>query len=142
MRIPSFGTKVAVIGVLCVAGGAGAVSITPRNLEGHRSSLKAKLTLSDGTVRAVTLEGVGCPMGMCSRVKARESKNESLWLDALASIRGISPNAGAVTATFKFRDGTERRAAIMAANRVLFLQGHFGLTEKLDLGSVSKIDFE
>jgi len=73
MKMLSFGTCVAVIGVLCVAVGAGAVNIVPRSMEGHRSSLKAKLTLSNGTICTVTLEGVGCPLGMCSRVKsARE----------------------------------------------------------------------
>jgi hypothetical protein len=144
MKMLSIGTRVAVIGVLCIAGGAGAASIVPRNLtnlEGHQSSLKAKLTLSDGSVRSVTLEGVGCPLGMCSRVKAREQAN-SIWLDGLASIREISKTAGPLTATFKFRNGTERQASIIAVNRVLYVQDHFGHIEKLDLGSLSKIDFE
>jgi hypothetical protein len=143
MKLPPM-SRMALIGMLCVAG-AGAVSIAPRNLnnlEGHSSSLKATVTMADGTVRAITLEGVGCPLGMCSRVKAREGKTDGIWLDGVASIRGISRTAGPVTATFKFRDGKERQAAIIAVNRVLYVQGHFGFTEKIDLGSVNKIDFE
>ena len=136
-------SRMALIGVLCVAG-AGAASIAPRslsNLEGHHSSLRATLTMADGTVRAITLEGVGCPQDMCSRVKAREEAN-SIWLDGLAAVRGISQTAGPVTATFKFKDGRERQASIIAANRVLYVQRSFGFTEKIDLASVSKIDFE
>jgi hypothetical protein len=137
-------SRMVLIGVLCFAG-AGAASMAPgnlNNLEGHSSSLKATVTMADGTVRAVTLEGVGCPLGMCSRVKAREGKTAGIWLDGVASIRGISHAAGPVTATFKFRDGRERQAAIIAVNRVLYVKGRFGFTEKIDLGSVSKIDFE
>jgi len=136
-------SRMALIGVLCVLG-AGAASIAPQNLsnlEGHHSSLKANLTMSDGTVRAIKLEGVGCPQDMCSRVKAREQAN-SIWLDGLASVREISHTAGPVTAMFKFKDGTERQASIITANRVLYVQRSFGFTEKIDLASVSEIDFE
>jgi len=142
MKMLSFGMCVAVLGMLCVAGGASAVNIVPRNMEGHRSSLKARLTLSDGTVRTVTLEGVGCPLGMCSRVKVRANDTDSIWLDGLASVYGISHAPGPVTATFTFLDGTERRASVIVVNRMLYVQGHFGQTEKLDIGSLSKIDFE
>src|SRR5580693_4460212 len=102
-------SRIALIGVLCIAG-AGAASIAPlslSNLEGHHSSLRATLTMADGAVRVVKLEGVGCPQGMCSRVKAREQAN-SIWLDGLESVSGISNTAGPVTATFKFKNGTER----------------------------------
>ena len=137
-------SRMVLIGVLLCVVGAGAASIAPRslhNLEGHRSSLRATLTMADGTVRAIKLEGVGCPESMCSRVKARELAN-SIWLDGLASVRGISRTAGPVTATFKFKDGTERQASIVATNRVLYAQRPLGFTEKIDLGSVSEIDFE
>jgi hypothetical protein len=136
-------SRMAIVGVLCVAG-AGAASIAPRslsNLEGHHSSLRATLTMADGRVRAVKLEGVGCPQGMCSRVKAREQAN-SIWLDGLASVSGISHTTGPVTATFKFKNGMERQASIIAVNRVLYVQRPLGFTERIDLGSVSKIDFE
>jgi hypothetical protein len=66
----------------------------------------------------------------------------SIWLDGLKSVRGISHTPGPVMATFTFKDGTERQASIIAANRVLYVRKYFGLTEKLDLGNVSKIDFD
>jgi hypothetical protein len=136
-------SRMALIGVLCVAG-AGATSMVPRrlsSLEGHHSSLRVTLTMADGTVRAVKLEGVGCPQDMCSRVKAREQAN-SIWLDGLESVSGISHTAGPVSATLKFKNGTERQASIIAVNRVLYVQRPLGLIEKIDLGSVSRIDFE
>jgi hypothetical protein len=142
MKTFSLAARIVVVAIVCVA--AGAASIAPpglSNLEGHGSSLKATLTMANGTRRAVTLEGVGCPEGMCSRVKARELAN-SIWLDGLASVNGISRTAGPVTATFTFKNGVERQASIVATNRVLYVQRLFGFTEKIDLGSVSKIDFE
>jgi len=67
---------------------------------------------------------------------------DGLWLDGLASVREISHDPdGPVAATFKFRDGAERRESIVAANRILYVAGHFGLTEKLDLASLTEIDF-
>ena len=97
----------------------------------------------DGTTRSVTLRGVGCPSSMCSRVRARDIKADSLWLDGLASVREISHEAdGPVKAMFKFRDGAEREVSIVATNRVLYIASWFGLTEKLDLGRASKIAFE
>lgn len=136
-------SRLTLSGVLCVAG-TGAASIAPRSLsdlEGHHSSLRATLTMADGTVRAVTLEGVGCPESMCSRVKARE-QDKSIWLDGVASISEISHTAGPVTATFTFKNGTERQASIIAVNRVLYVQRPLGFTERVDLGSVRKVDFE
>ncbi len=142
MRMLSFGWRMALLAGLCLSGGIGVASLTPTALEGHQSSLRAAVTMMDGSTRKVTLEGVGCPSGMCSRVKARESKTDSIWLDGLASVRVLSHDAGPVAATFTFKDGTERQAAIMVVNRVLYVQGRFGRTEKLDLGSVTAIRFE
>ena len=128
---------------VCTIGGGGFASITSQDYEGHRSSLRATFTMVDGSTKIVTLEGVGCPTGVCSRVKAKESKAKSIWLDGVASVREISQNeAGPVTATFKFKDGTEHQASIIAVNRVLYVSGRFGRTEKLDLGTLSRIDFE
>lgn len=140
MKVLSLGSRVAVV---CLAGSAGFASKTPNDLEGHKSSLHARVTMADGTARTVTLRGVGCPISMCSRVRARNINAESVWLDGIASVREISHNAdGPVRAMFKFRDGAEREVSIVAANRVLYIAGWFGLAEKLDLGNVSKVDFE
>ena len=116
----------------------------PRGLEGRRSSLKSTITLADGTIRSVTLQGVGCRSGMCSRVRARSTNAESMWLDGLVSVSTISSGdaSGPVETILRFKDGAERHASIVSGNRVLYLQRYLGFTEKLDLGSLRRIDFE
>jgi hypothetical protein len=114
----------------------------PADFQGHRSSLRAAVTLSDGRVRTITLRGVGCTLAMCSRVRALDTNAESVWMDGLTSVRNISREADGVTAVLTFKDGSERRASIPAGNRVLYLAGRFGQTERLDLARVSRIEFE
>jgi hypothetical protein len=144
MKLLSLGTRIAAIRVVCLVGSAGVTSIPDVNYEeGRKSSLRATVIMADGTARTITLRGVGCPTSMCSRVRASDIQSDSLWLDGLASVREISHDAdGPVKVTFRFKDGAERQASIVEANRVLYVAGRLGLTEKLDLGSVSKINFE
>jgi hypothetical protein len=98
---------------------------------------------TDGTRRTITLRGVGCAYGLCSRVRAMDTDGESVWLDSLASLRDISSDTnGHVTAILQSRKGEERRASIVAGNRVLYLRGPDERTEKLDLASVIRLDFE
>ena len=79
---------------------------------------------------------------MCSRVRATDVKTESVWLDGLASVRDISHETeGPIRALFTFKDGSERHTSIVAGNRVLYVQGQFGRTEKLDLARLTRIDF-
>jgi hypothetical protein len=144
----SVASRIAAIAVVCLVGSTGVASPwwplpAVDNREGHRSSLRARVTMADGTARTITLQGVGCTEGICSRVRARDLKAENVWLDGLASIRAISDEAnGPVRAVLSFKNGTERQASIMTGNRVLYIDGRFGRTEKLDLGRVAKIDFE
>jgi hypothetical protein len=139
MKMP----RVVATGIVCLVATGGVAGITPHDDEGHRSSLRATVTMADGTARVVTLQGVGCAVSICSRVRAKDSKAYNVWLDGLASVREISHDVdGPVSAIFKFRDGTERQTSIVEANRVLYLEGGFGRTEKLDLASLTKIEFE
>ena len=132
-----------IVAVACLAPSRGVASITPHDDKGHRSALRATAIMTDGTTRALTLRGVGCPIAMCSRVRARDRKADNLWLDGLASVRDISHNAsGPIQASLTFRDGTERQTSIVEDNRVLYVEGRFGRTEKLDLANLTKIDFE
>jgi len=109
MKIRSFASRIAAIASVCLVGSAGASSIAAQDSEGHLSSLHARATMADGTSRAITLQGIGCTAGICSRVRATDVKADSVWL------------------------GSERRTSIVAGNRVLYVQGRFGRTEKLDL---------
>jgi hypothetical protein len=115
----------------------------PAVADGHQSSLRARVTMVDGTSKAITIQGVGCTDRICSRVRATAVMADSVWLDGLASVRAVSHNAsGPVSAVFTFRNGVERHASIAQLNRVLYVDGRFGRTEKLDLGSLTRIDFE
>ena len=96
----------------------------------------------DGASRTITLQGVGCAQGMCSRVRVRDANTESIWLDRLASVRDISQtDEGSVLVVFTFKDGSSRETSIAAVNRVLFIGSRFW-TRQLDLNGVSRIDFE
>ncbi len=137
--------RIGVIGVVALAGGAAfgdVQNIEPAGFQGHRSSLCATVTLANGTVQTVTLQGIGCTAAMCSRVRALDSNAESVWLDGLTSVHDISREADGVTAVFTFKNGFERRSTIRAGNRVLYLAGDFGRTEQLDLADVTLIEFE
>jgi hypothetical protein len=136
----SWKSQIVAAGVVCLVGGVGFAA--PQDYL-HRSSLRATVRMTDGSRRTVTLRGVGCASGLCSRVRAMNTEGDSVWLDSLASIRDISNDTrGRVTAILQSRSGQERRAAIVATNRVLYLGGRDGRTEKLDLASVIRLDFE
>ena len=125
-------------------GSAGVASMTTPELDqNHRSLLPARITLANGIKRTVNLEGVGCPFGMCSRVAIRNREATAMWLDGLASVTGIaaSNSTGPVKVILRFKDGVEREALITVGNRVLYLHHRIGFREKLDLGSVERIDF-
>ena len=141
MKLFSHGSTAVIAIGIAVACGIGSASYTVGDLEGHSSSLRAKLTMADGSVKRVTLEGVGCPSGLCSRVKARELDNV-IWLDGLKSIKNISHTVGAVAVTLAYKDGTERHAAVVVTNRILYVRRSLGQLEKLDMGSVDRIDFD
>jgi hypothetical protein len=109
--------------------------------QGHTSSLRARVTMRDGTFRTESLQGVGCVRAMCSRVRARAA-HESIWLDELLSIREISQNSeGPVRAVFTFKDGSSKETAVNALNRVLYVGSRLW-SRQIDLAGVSRIDFE
>jgi hypothetical protein len=147
----SLGSRITAIAIVCLVGSTGIVStMSPflplpavHDYEGHQSYLRATVTMADGTAKTITLQGVGCTESLCSRVRARDMKADGVWLDGLASVREISHNAdGPIQALFTFKDGSERRTSIIAWNRVLYIEGRFGRTEKLDLAKLTKMDFE
>lgn len=111
-------------------------------LKGHQSSLHAKVTMTDGTCHSITLQGVGCPQGMCSRVRVRDTGTNSVWLDGLASVSDLSQNDdGSVNAMFTFKDGSSRQVAVTTLNRVLYVGNPLG-TRQLDLTKVRRVDFD
>jgi hypothetical protein len=143
MNIRAWGSRFAIACALLLAGTIGGAAILPHDSNKHRSSLHATVTMTDGTTRRVVVQGVGCPEAMCSRVRAKDSNDETVWLDQLVSVQDISRNtSGAVRAALKFRNGTERGVSIVALNRVLYVRGGWWTAKKLDLARVTKINFE
>ena len=138
MRLP-LGLRVLVVAVTCLVGSKGIASVEAN--AGHKTFLRAVLTMADGTTKAVTLEGVGCTTSMCSRVRARENNSDDIWLDGLTSIRQIHDANGAIQATFIFKNGKEREGSIVQDNRVLYVSRWLNSPEKVDLARVLRIDF-
>jgi hypothetical protein len=129
---------VAVVGALGSSGIPRNPEPAPTKLEGHRSHLEARIVLSDGTIHTVTLEGVGCPVGLCSRVAVNaraqgDARIEKVWLDCIAAIQDITGR----DALFVFTDGTQRRLSVVSENRVLYSTGD----GKVDLSHVQSLIF-
>jgi hypothetical protein len=142
MKMLSVASRIATIAVVCLIGRTSLAS-TPHNDPRHLSSLRARVTMVDGSTGSITLHGVGCTDSICSRVRAKDTNSDDVWLDGLASVRNIShQTSGPVTADFTFKDGVERHVSIVELNRVLYIEGRFGLTHKLDLARLTRIDFE
>ena len=67
----SLGSRITAIAIVCLVGSTGIVStISPflplpavHHYEGHRSSLRATVTMADGTTRTITLQGVPAEAG-------------------------------------------------------------------------------
>ena len=108
---------------------------------GHLSGLMAKITLLNGATRTVKLEGVGCPVSICSRTAIKgKSERDSLvrtWLDSLAAIQDTTVDS----ALFVMKDGTAQRRSLVKNFRVLYLANGLGWTEKVDLAKIQSIEF-
>jgi hypothetical protein len=108
---------------------------------GHASGLMARVTLPDGTRQTVKLQGVGCPISICSRVamkgKSKDDLLVSAWLDSMVAIKDITES----DALFVKKDGTEQRLSLVKDFRVLYLANRLGGAEKLDLTKVKSIEF-
>jgi hypothetical protein len=108
---------------------------------GHLSGPTAKITMRNGAARTVKLEGIGCPLGICSRtaIKAKNGADSLVetWFDCLAAITDTTPN----DAMFVLKDGTRQRMSLVHGFRVLYLANRLGGTEKLDLAKVKAVEF-
>jgi hypothetical protein len=119
---------VGTVGITCVPGFA----------EDHAAPSFAKLTFSNGTTRTLKFKGVGCAVSVCSRVVIKSTvKPESLsqastWLDSLAAIKDPTPR----DALFVFKDGTQKRLAVVPGNRFLYLADG-----KVELSNLRAVEF-
>lgn len=113
----------------------------PSSNDGHQSALAAKITMPDGTLRMVRLEGVGCSASICSRTEIK-GKTEArpllrTWLDAISSIKVTSPDS----AILVMKNGSERTISLVNAFRVLYVTNAPGGSEKIDLADVRSVEF-
>ena len=107
---------------------------------GHSRGLAARVTMRDGTVRQARIEGVGCTAALCSRtaIKGASSGNTivATWFDSLAAIRETTPG----DAVFVLKDGATRRLSLLPGSRVLYIEGPFGASDRVDLADVRSLD--
>jgi hypothetical protein len=127
------------MGLVLVGGGAGAV---PTAAKAGASPLAARMTLANGTLRTVTLEGVGCSDTICSRVAVRskadgDSRVTRTWLDTIATIKDITGE----DALFVLKDGTARRLSVVQDNRYLYFANQNGTEGKINLAGVTSVEF-
>jgi hypothetical protein len=112
----------------------------PRRAHTHASGITARITLSDGGVRTIELQGLGCSEAICSRVfiRAREANHSEsqIWLDSIAAIKSINHDS----ALFVMKDGTERRLALIPDFRVLYVTNSNGNSERIDLGAITALE--
>ena len=104
--------------------------------------LVARMTLTNGSTRTVTLEGVGCSEARCSRVAVRtraegDSRFTPTWLDTIAAIKDITSD----TALFVLKDGRVRRLSVIHDNQFLYFESQNGAGEKINLSGVKLVEF-
>jgi len=123
------------------SGHSSAIDVDQQSAHGHLLGLLAKITMRDGSIRTFPLEGVGCPLSICSRtaIKTKTATDclVSTWLDGLAAIKDTTGS----DALFLFKDGTSQRMSLITDFRVLYLASRLGGTEKLDLEKVRSVEF-
>jgi hypothetical protein len=118
---------------------AGALVLPSTSLWG----LTARITMTDGTTRTATFEGVGCSASICSRAVIKGKANGTpvtTRLDSIAAIR----NVNADTALLVLKDGTTRRLTLVNDFRVIYLDNRSGgekREEKLDLARTMSVEF-
>lgn len=102
-----------------------------------------RLTLRDGSSQLARLDGVGCNESLCSRVAVNTRTLGTAVvshtpLEDVATIRDIEGGA----AVFVFKDGSTRHVSIVPDNRVLYLIGADGRTQKIGFDRLTSIDLD
>lgn len=106
-------------------------------------ALTARITLSDGSIRTATLEGVGCSTSICSRVVIKGKAGGipiTTRLDSIAAIQDVTANS----ALLVLKDGTTRRLTLVNDFRIIYLANRSDggrKEEKLDLARARSVEF-
>lgn len=100
-----------------------------------------RLELRDGSSRVVQLQGVGCDESICSRVAVTSRTvgnvvvNRTKFAD-IGAVKDITDDS----AVFVFKDGTTQHVSVIPDNRVLYVIGSRGATEKIRLRQLTSVD--
>jgi hypothetical protein len=118
------------------------LSAVPGEAKTGPGPIVARMTLTDGSSRTVTLEGVGCSETMCSRVAVRskadgDSRVTRTWLDAIATIKDITSEG----ALFVLKNGTSRRLSVVHDNQFLYFADQDGAEGKIFLAGIKSVEF-
>jgi hypothetical protein len=102
----------------------------------------ARITLKSGATRSVTLEGVGCPESICSRIAISsrtpgESAVRRIDFETITAVRDVT----GLSAVFVMKDGTTQPASIVWDNRVFYVIDQTGRRGAIDLRAVNSIEF-
>ena len=106
-------------------------------------ALTARVTMSDGTTRTATFEGMGCSASICSRVAIKGKVGGTpvtTRLDSIAAIRDTTADS----ALLVLKNGTTRRLTLITDFRVIYLDNRSGgekKEEKLDLARTRSVEF-
>jgi hypothetical protein len=102
-----------------------------------------QLSFRDGASQTVQLNGVGCDESICSRtiVNTRAIGSHTVdhtRLDEIALVRSIDDDDAVVV----LKDGSTRRVSVVPDNRVLYVFGADGRSQKIPLRQLTSIKFD
>ena len=138
--------SVCVLAIASLVTGANGKSAAPINVDQlsanhHQSDLTARITMRNGAVRTVKLEGVGCTQSICSRTAINATSESDalvrIRIESLAAIKDTTSH----DALFVMNDGTSKRMSLLTGFRVLYLASRLSAPERLDLGAVKSVEF-
>jgi hypothetical protein len=129
----------ALVGLIAIAGSPW---VGPNEASAGSARLVARMTLVNGGLQTITLEGVGCSEALCSRVAIRstadgDSRVTKMFLDRIAAIQDITSK----DALFVMKNGTARRLSVVHDNRFLYFADQRGVEGKIDLAGIKSVEF-
>ena len=130
-------TIILILGTLgALLSGSSTLAVTDQHAEPT-----VRITLRDGSMRTAVLQGVGCPIAICSRVAFKGVHQDYAILSedfkGLDAIRDVTSHA----ASFVAKDGRSKRLTLLHDFRVLYLEDPSGKEQKLDLREVKSVEF-
>lgn len=103
-------------------------------------SISVRVTMSDGTIRAAQLNGLGCAASICSRVVIKGviegASFMAFRLDSIAAIKNVTYH----DVVLELNDGSQRKLSLVTDFRVLYLTEPHG-AKRLDFSNIKSLEF-